>query len=457
MSLVQNNKTIRLHASITPHFSRDGPLETIMSRPIIQVEKLSKAYRLGERVHVHDTLMSAAVSNLLNPMRNLNRLRRLTTFREDDDSSDVLWALRDVSFEINQGDVIGVIGRNGAGKSTLLKILSRITEPTSGRAVIRGRVSSLLEVGTGFHQELSGRDNIYMNGTVLGMKKREIDRKFDEIVDFSGVERFLDTPVKRYSSGMQVRLAFAVAAHLEPEVLIVDEVLAVGDAEFQRKCLGKMSEVARGGRTILFVSHNMAAVENLCSKAILLGGGKVVCIGEVGYVISLYAEQLDQDSTDLSAAPRLSHLHGTAIRLVSIHQPCHVYSFGETIVFHIVYDVRAPQERLRFGFTICDAFESPLMSGFSNEDVPSSKKGRMTCSLGLRDVRLAPGRYTLNLSLGVGDILSYRQEFDIVKQATSFIVSERSEGHGAVTWSPGFGHVHVPTTVCTVKVIEACC
>ena len=193
--------------------------------------------------------------------------------------SEVVWALRDVSFEVQKGEVVGLIGRNGAGKSTLLKLLSRITEPTAGTATIKGRVASLLEVGTGFHPELTGRENVYMNGTILGMTKREIDRKFDEIVDFSGVEKFLDTPIKRYSSGMNVRLAFAVAANLEPEILIVDEVLAVGDAEFQRKCIGKMQDVASAGRTVLFVSHNMGALTRFCHRSILLQHGKITAEG----------------------------------------------------------------------------------------------------------------------------------------------------------------------------------
>ncbi len=200
----------------------------------------------------------------------------------------MIWALRDVSFDVRDGEVLGIIGANGAGKSTLLKILSGITEPSSGRAVIHGRVASLLEVGTGFHSELTGRENIYLNGTILGMKKVEIDRKFDEIVAFSGVERFIDTPVKRYSSGMKVRLGFAVAAHLDPEILLIDEVLAVGDASFQRKCIGKMGEVARGGRTVLFVSHNMAAVSILCNRAILLRDGMVAQVGEASDVVSDY-------------------------------------------------------------------------------------------------------------------------------------------------------------------------
>ena len=253
---------------------------TFMSQPVISVENLSKAYWLGQKEKTHDTLTGAVKSLALAPLRNLRRLRRLDTFsgNEKDQAvpeDDVLWALQDVSFEVAEGEVVGIIGRNGAGKSTLLKILSRITEPTSGQAVIRGRVSSLLEVGTGFHPELSGRDNVYMNGTILGMTKREIDRKFDEIVDFSGVERFLDTPVKRYSSGMQVRLAFAVAAHLEPEILIIDEVLAVGDGEFQKKCLGKMQHVAGQGRTVLFVSHNMGMITSLCQTGLLMESGGV--------------------------------------------------------------------------------------------------------------------------------------------------------------------------------------
>ena len=232
--------------------------------------------------------MSAVTSWIKSPFKNFQTLRRLNTFNHNGDAEDVIWAVKDVSFEIEEGEVVGIIGRNGAGKSTLLKILSRITEPTGGRAVIRGRVSSLLEVGTGFHPDLTGRENVYMNGTILGMTKREIDRKFDEIVDFSGVERFLDTPIKRYSSGMQVRLAFAVAAHLEPEILIVDEVLAVGDAEFQKKCLGKMQDVARGGRTVLFVSHNMAAVGNLCSRGIVLSNGAVSFEGNAESAVENY-------------------------------------------------------------------------------------------------------------------------------------------------------------------------
>ncbi len=254
------------------------------------VEKLSKAYRLGRLHTAPDTLFGALRQWTAAPWRALRGLQRLDTHGASHDAAedDLFWALREVSFEVQPGDVVGIVGRNGAGKSTLLKVLSRITEPTSGGAVIEGRVSSLLEVGTGFHPELSGRENVYMNGTLLGMSKAEIDRKFDAIVEFSGVSRFLDTPTKRYSSGMQVRLAFAVAAHLEPEILIVDEVLAVGDAEFQKKCLGKMRSVARSGRTVLFVSHNMESISRLCSRGLTLHEGRLVVDGQVDEAIDAY-------------------------------------------------------------------------------------------------------------------------------------------------------------------------
>lgn len=270
-----------------------------MSDIAIKVEGLSKAYRLGTLDEKPETLVQVVMDLVRHPLRNLRRLKRLNTFNTELESSDILWALKNISFEIKQGEVVGFVGRNGAGKSTLLKVLSRITDPTAGRIMIRGRVSSLLEVGTGFHPELTGRDNVYMNGTILGMKKKEIDRKFDEIVDFSGVERFLDTPVKRYSSGMKVRLAFAVAAHLEPELLIVDEVLAVGDAEFQKKCLGKMQDVAGHGRTVLFVSHNMGAVQSLCSRAIALRNGQMTDDGASSDVVRRYLSSMTTHRQDV--------------------------------------------------------------------------------------------------------------------------------------------------------------
>lgn len=260
-----------------------------MSDISIQVEGLSKRYRIGVRQKGPNTLTGALANFAKQPFSNLRNLRRLSKFQDHDQPrQDEIWALKDLSFEVSQGQVVGIIGLNGSGKSTLLKVLSRITEPTEGRAIVRGRVSSLLEVGTGFHPELTGRENTYLNGTILGMRRKEIDRKFDEIVDFSGVSKFIDTPVKRYSSGMLVRLAFAVAAHLEPETLLVDEVLAVGDVTFQQKCLSKMEEVAGSGSTVLFVSHNLGSVSNLCDRAILLKEGRLETEGPARQVVGAY-------------------------------------------------------------------------------------------------------------------------------------------------------------------------
>ena len=256
----------------------------------IKVENLSKIYRLGEigTGTISKDLERFVKTKILKQEDPFLRIGE-TNDRTNKGASDIVYSLKDINFEIEQGDAVGIIGRNGAGKSTLLKILSRVTSPTTGKINIKGRVASLLEVGTGFHPELTGRENIYLNGAILGMRKKEIDRKFDEIVDFSGVERYIDTPVKRYSSGMYVRLAFAVAAHLESEILIVDEVLAVGDAEFQKKCLGKMGEVSIGeGRTILFVSHNIGSIKALCNKGLLLTKGNVEYNGNIENTIQAY-------------------------------------------------------------------------------------------------------------------------------------------------------------------------
>jgi lipopolysaccharide transport system ATP-binding protein len=254
---------------------------------IISVSNLSKAYRIGKKNERADSFVGMLQHSITAPFRNWKRMRTVDKI-DHETEEDLHHALRDVSFDLNEGDVLGIIGRNGAGKSTLLKILSRITEPTSGTVRIRGRVASLLEVGTGFHPELSGRENVYLNGTILGMHKKEIDRKFDEIVDFSGVEKFLETPIKRYSSGMRVRLAFAVAAFLDPEILIVDEVLAVGDAAFQKKCTARMGDIAGGGRTILFVSHQIGVIQQLCTKGLYLAGGRVSEFGEINQAIESY-------------------------------------------------------------------------------------------------------------------------------------------------------------------------
>lgn len=254
----------------------------------IKVEGLGKRYRIGARQNGYRTLREKVNDVALKPFRNAQSAFSPNGHARSVESDRIIWALKDVSFEVKTGEVLGVIGRNGAGKSTLLKVLSRITEPTSGAVDLYGRVGSLLEVGTGFHPELTGRENIFLNGAILGMRRAEIARKFDEIVAFAEVDRFIDTPVKRYSSGMYVRLAFAVAAHLEPEILLVDEVLAVGDAQFQKKCLGKMGEVGREGRTVLFVSHNMTALTSLCRTAIWLNDGAIVGSGEAPAVVTKY-------------------------------------------------------------------------------------------------------------------------------------------------------------------------
>jgi lipopolysaccharide transport system ATP-binding protein len=249
-------------------------------KPIIRVENLGKQYQIGAKVELYSTLRESIVNSLQKPFdffKNKNK-----------EVKDTFWALKDLNFEIMPGEVVGIIGRNGAGKSTLLKILSRITEPTIGKAELFGRVGSLLEVGTGFHPELTGRENIFLNGAILGMKREEIAKKFDEIVDFAEVEKFIDTPVKRYSSGMYMRLAFAIAANLEPEILVIDEVLAVGDADFQKKCLGKMDDISKGGRTVLFVSHNMGTILQLCRSCILLDKGKVVAEGTPALIVEKY-------------------------------------------------------------------------------------------------------------------------------------------------------------------------
>lgn len=289
-----------------------------MSDTIIKVENLSKRYRIGLKEKRADTFAEQLWNNLKAPIENFRRIQSLGKFDKEEES--VHWALKEVSFEVKQGDVLGIIGKNGAGKSTLLKILSKITEPTSGRIEMNGRVAALLEVGTGFHPELSGRENIYMNGTILGMTKREIDLKLDQIIDFSGVEKYIDTPVKFYSSGMRVRLGFSVAAHLEPEILIIDEVLAVGDFEFQQKCLGKMEDVSQNeGRTVLFVSHNMSAVKGLCTNSILLNNGKIEQIGLTDTVIFEYMNNNKNDSLKIvsKGKPQITNIKLNEDLLVS--------------------------------------------------------------------------------------------------------------------------------------------
>jgi len=343
-----------------------------MPRPIIEVKGLSKKYRIshqGGYLALRDILASC----LKKPFEVLKHRREKLPSRED------IWALKDVSFDIKQGEVVGLIGRNGAGKTTLLKILSKITYPAEGEVYLWGRVGSLLEVGTGFHAELTGRENIYFNGAILGMKKKEIDRKFDEIVEFSGVEKFLDTPVKRFSSGMQVRLAFSVAAHLEPEILLVDEVLAVGDAQFQKKCLGKMKDISTGGRTILFVSHNMSAIRSLCSRTIMLENGRLAMDADTETVVSRYLDQNLKIGALISGKELESKLEGKinklnpSIRFKEVaffnaqDLPASTFNSGETIKIRITYECVTVVNNLNILIHIVDE-ESKVVFESRNTD-----------------------------------------------------------------------------------------
>jgi lipopolysaccharide transport system ATP-binding protein len=313
-----------------------------MGNLAISVNKLGKEYRIGGIREPYRTLRDTLTDSVRAPIKRARALLRGQSYGAAG-LDETIWALKDVSFEVQHGEVVGIIGPNGAGKSTLLKILSRITEPTEGYADLYGRVGSLLEVGTGFHPELTGRENIYLNGAILGMSRREIDRKFDEIVDFAGVETFINTPVKHFSSGMYLRLAFAVAAHLEPEILLVDEVLAVGDIAFQRKCMGKMGEVAREGRTVLFVSHNMGAIVELCQKAILLQNGYVTFAGNVEDTVAKYIESTNERDLITNSSHQALELISLSIEgsekgTVSFDQPFSVETYCR--VYHEVSYVR---------------------------------------------------------------------------------------------------------------------
>jgi lipopolysaccharide transport system ATP-binding protein len=403
-----------------------------MNDVVIQVENLGKKYRLRHQRQRYLALRDVLADRTKNLARRLWAVARgqSSDARGQAPSTEDFWALKDVSFEVKQGDVVGIIGRNGAGKSTLLKILSRITEPTTGRVTLAGRVGSLLEVGTGFHPELTGRENIFLNGAILGMTKVEIRSKFDEIVAFAEVEKFLDTPVKHYSSGMYVRLAFAVAAHLEPEILIVDEVLAVGDAQFQQKCLGKMQEVANGGRTVLFVSHNMGAVQGLCKRAIWLDRGKLRLTAMPREVVSEYLKSSVTDAVEanLEQMPRVTG--GVDMRFLKVElldrtgQPQTHFEYGAPLTLRFTFRV-VNRRHPYFGieWTICDAEGHKILYNSSSPQgylllVATESVGRVECRV--PSLNLTSGHYAVNCMLAMPhqdriDQIDSAAQFDVIR------------------------------------------
>lgn len=408
-----------------------------MSETVIKVENLSKQYRLGVRntgTISHDlNRWWAKARGREDPFAKIGEVNDRTTKGE----SEYVWALKDINFEVKQGEVLGIIGRNGAGKSTLLKLLSKVTRPTTGSIKMKGRVASLLEVGTGFHPELTGRENVFLNGAILGMTKKEIKRKFDEIVDFAGVERYIDTPVKRYSSGMYVRLAFAVAAHLEPEILIVDEVLAVGDAEFQKKCLGKMGEVSKkDGRTILFVSHNMKAVETLCPEALFLMNGQIQFEGETTKAINLYLDNYikelrRRDWNELNAPGN------DCVRLLSASIKGNTNSLifqEDPISFEFIYE-KMTSEPANYSVTIHVTDEKSnlvFVSGSTqNEVYADGRQGIYKFSVTLHGNLLHYGYYTINRLLFVKNRGTIVHEF---KDILSFEISQNSNQKQVLGW-----------------------
>ena len=422
-----------------------------MSDIAIKVENISKRYRIGLTEEMHDTFFGMVASWIKSPVSNFRSLQKLSKFQESGDSEDIFWALRDISFEVKYGEILGIIGRNGAGKSTLLKILCQITDPTSGRAIINGRVASLLEVGTGFHQELTGRENTYLNGTILGMKKVEIDRKFDEIVDFSGVKKFIDTPVKRYSSGMKVRLAFAVAAHLDPEILLIDEVLAVGDAEFQTKCLGKMETIAGEGRTVLFVSHNMAAVRMLCTWGVLLNEGRIQHTGDSENVIKLYLSDLY--ATKGNPCSIIEDCNQTIYRDEAVFKeaeildhrgnPAEVIGFGEEFSINLKLKVYKHLKNVNLGISFFSSMGdkiaiSPSVLSENGYKTFNLDHGEYQIMVNFDNVKLVPGRYSIGLDLS---LFPSGKGVCIVERHYPFtVLRENRLGGLAYPWNTLHGH-----------------
>ncbi len=415
----------------------------------IKFENISKQYRLG-------LVSTRTISHDLNRWWQVNVRGKEDPYlkigevndRAHKGNSEYVWALRDINFEIEKGDVLGIIGKNGAGKSTLLKILSKVTTPTTGSIKAKGRIASLLEVGTGFHPEMTGRENIYMNGAIMGMTKREITRKLDEIVDFSGVERYIDTPVKRYSSGMTVRLGFAVAAHLDPEILVVDEVLAVGDAEFQKKAIGKMQDVSKGeGRTVLFVSHNMGAVRNLCNKGVVLKDGLVDFTGNVNESIDYY---LKMNMVDEIVAKTIDNTMRRKnmpldVQFLSIQYTKQENKFAtdEPIEFLIEVKANRDVENFRLNTTIFTMEDVPI-GGVSNTTFFSIKNGeKKQIKFSLIGHNLVIGEYYVSFSLGMGNFITGQTDFDIIARVLTFKIDKYKQKSNIAfsQWNKSWGNV----------------
>ena len=406
---------------------------------VLSVENLGKSYRVGHRsseryVALRDVIAQGA-RNVVRKSGDLLRGRPVV----EGDEVEEFWALRNVSFDVKQGGAVGIIGRNGAGKSTLLKILSRITEPTEGRARIRGRVASLLEVGTGFHPELTGRENIYLNGAILSMKRGEIRRKFDEIVAFAEVEQFLDTPVKRYSSGMYVRLAFAVAAHLEPEILVVDEVLAVGDAAFQKKCLGKMSDVTQGGRTVLFVSHNLGAVNALCGQCLLLERGRLVDYGPSDAVTRRYLGHAGQSPASVAFEPQgVASLLSVGMQ-DSAGTPGSVFDIRHPVWVRLEFRLAQRIAGLQVAIAVFDTKGERIFyhsNAYADPPRILDDTGTHTIYARLPEMFLVPGCYSLNAALLIPNIAIY----DLRESAVAFEIEDGGSGRHEFGWN-GMGCV----------------
>jgi lipopolysaccharide transport system ATP-binding protein len=419
-----------------------------MPQTVITVENLSKSYLIGHRSgrrERYGSLRDAMAREFRNFARKAADVIHGKEIVQGDEVEE-FWALRDVNFEVKQGEVIGFMGRNGAGKSTLLKILSRITDPTEGRIRLRGRVASLLEVGTGFHPELTGRENIFLNGAILGMSKREILAKFDEIVAFAEVERFLDTPVKRYSSGMYVRLAFAVAAHLEPEILIIDEVLAVGDGEFQKKCLGKMSQVARGGRTVLFVSHNMGSIRNLCTHGIVLRAGKAAAKEDVLSAINRYSSEFEAATM---AWERPTTIQSQPVQFQSIQvglegtQP----KLALSCRFVITYN-RDSRPSLIAVDVLDPSFSTIMQAEPKSEPFIGGDAGSYCVDLSIELPPLVPGTYHLDFWLGPHN----SQTFDCVKHAISVKIVDNPRPGRTFPYTPDHGFISPLSTAVVTNV-----